>query len=137
MVEELTRCQRGLELHGAVEERRLLADPDRRRLTQGRDGDDLDPRLGRERIDGGTQCALAVAEIRTQSDEGARHGLVTVTPTVPSRPAGRTSGFRTRTRIRSGEKRRSSSSATADARASSSAYCRSSETSCTVRATST
>src|SRR4029453_11378695 len=121
----------------AVEEARLLADAERLRLAQGRHGNDVDSLLGGESVDGRSERALAVAEVRAEPDVGTRHGLVTVTLTVPSSPAGRTSGFPTRTRTRSGEKRRSSSSATAEASASSSAYCRPSETSCTARATST
>src|SRR5439155_8443943 len=122
-VEELARREARLQLDGSVEERRLLADSHRFRLAQGRDADDLGSRLGPERVDGCAQRALAVAEVRAEADVSARHGLVTVAATVPSRPAGRTSGFPTRTRNRSGAKRRSSSSATADASASSSAYC--------------
>src|SRR5436190_2078520 len=114
-VEELARGQRRLELEGAVEEGRLSADADRLRLAEGRDGKDVDSLLRGEDADGRAQRALAVAEVRAEPDVGARHGLVTVTLTVPSSPAGRTSGFRTRTRTRSGEKRRSSSSATAAA----------------------
>src|SRR5438552_8408593 len=133
-VEELTRLERRVERSGAVEEARLLADPDRFRLAQRRDRHDLDPLSRAECVDRLAQRALAVAEVGPEADVRARHGLVTVAATVPSRSAGRTSGFRTRTRTRSAANRRSSSSATADASASSSAYCVASETSCTNRA---
>src|SRR5262249_1055204 len=136
-VEVLVRGQSRLEHDDAVEVGRLLADSDRLRLAQGRDGDDLDADLLVERADGGPDRRVAIAEVGAEADVGARHGRVTVTPTAPSRPPGRTSGFRTRPRTRSGSKRRSSSSATAEASASSSAYARASETSRTARATST
>ena len=90
--------ERRVERGRAVEEARLLADADRLRLAQRRDGDDLDSLLGGEGVDGRAQRALAVAEVGAEPDVGARHGLVTVAATVPSSPAGRTSGFRTRTR---------------------------------------
>ena len=77
-IEELARGQRGLEGDDAVEIRRLLPHSDRRRLAQGRDGDDLGSRFVSERADGCAQRALAVAEVGAQADEGARHGLVTV-----------------------------------------------------------
>jgi hypothetical protein len=50
--EELARSERGLERDDAVEEERLLADADGLRVAQGRDGDDLDAVLGRQRVDG-------------------------------------------------------------------------------------
>src|SRR5579871_982486 len=117
-VEELASRERRLELGGAVEEERLRADADRLRLAQRRDGDDFDPVLLGERLERGADRRLAVAEIRAQPDVRPSHGRVTVTPTVPSRPAGSTSGLRTRTTTRSGAKRVSSSVATAVASAS-------------------
>src|SRR5215475_13824836 len=96
-VEERTCGESRLERDDSVEEARLLADADWLRLAQGRDRHDLDPLLGAERLDGAVQRALAVTEVRAEADVRPRHGLVTVTPTVPSRSAGRTSGLRTRT----------------------------------------
>src|SRR5579862_194026 len=136
-IEQLPRGERRRQLRCSVEEKRLRTDADRLGLAERGDRDDLDPVLGAERGDGRADRRLPVAEVGAKPDEGARHGRVTVTPTVPSSPAGRTSGFRTRTRRPSGAKRRSSSSATAPASASSSANCRESETSLTTPATST
>src|SRR5690242_17014038 len=136
-MEQLTRLERRVKSRRTVEKERLLPHSHRLGLAERRDGDDVDLFLGSEYLAGCADRRVAVAEIGTEADVGARHGLATVAATVPSSPAGRTAGFRTRTRTRSGANRLSSSSATADASASSRLNCFASETCCTTRATST
>src|SRR4029077_16729219 len=87
-VEELARAERGLERGHAVEEARLLADADPACLAQPGGGPALESFLGAERVAGCAECSLAVTDVGAEPDVGARHGLVTVAATVPSRPAG-------------------------------------------------
>src|SRR5689334_3622432 len=136
-VEQLAGREGRLDRRRTVQEEWLVDDrTDRVGLPKARDRDDVDVRVGRERCDRRTHRPLAVAEVGAEPDVGQGHGRETTTPTVPSSPAGRTSGFVTRTRTRSGRNLRSSSSATAPASASSSWKERASDTSCTVPATS-
>jgi len=72
-VEQLPPREARLELGGAVQEARLVDVADRVGLAEGGDGDDLDPGLVGERVDGAAQRALAVAEVRAECDEGARY----------------------------------------------------------------
>ena len=63
----------------AVQEPRLVDDPDRVGLAQLRDGDDLDA-VGRpEELDRSPQRRLARAEIRAEPDVRARHDRAPVT----------------------------------------------------------
>ena len=100
-VEQLRGSQLGLDGGGGVQEPRLVDDPDRIGLAEGRDGDDLDPGLGGELLD-----APPAASPRGRRDSrrgrrrrgscpGARRSRPTTRPAIP---AGR--GLRTRTRAR-------------------------------------
>jgi hypothetical protein len=118
-VEELARAERRLELGGAVEEGGCGPTPTGSVSRSVGDRDDLDPVLRSERVERGVDRRLAVAEIRAKPTcasvtalsqlrrqvPGYRSdGLVTVTPTVPSRLAGRIPGFRYAHEMRSGAK---------------------------------
>src|SRR5581483_12113859 len=115
-VEEFACGQAGLDGGGRVQEARLLGEPDRRRVAEGRDADDLDARLGRELLERRSQHGLAIAEVRPQADErpghrpGDRRSAVAADHSA-AMPAGR--GFRTRTRTAETSSRSTSASATA------------------------
>ena len=114
VVEQLPRREHRLELGRCVQEARLVLVAPRLALADRRETDGAD-QLGRL-----SDQRLAVAEVRAEADVGEDHGRVTVTALNSTvRPAGRTSGLRTRTRTDSGPNRSSSVSATADASASS------------------
>src|SRR5262249_30059586 len=86
---------------------------------------------GRVRLRGRhAQSANRRSQLRPECD-----GLETVTEASPSRPAGRTAGFVTRTTTRSAPKRVESSSATAPASASTKLNVGAAETSRRARAT--
>src|SRR5262249_14371030 len=129
-VEQPARVELGIDLGHRVQEPRLV---------QVAPGLGLDHRRQAARVDElGCACdsRLAVAEIRAEPGVGHGHGRTTVTALCSTRnPAGRTSGFRTRTVSASGWKRSKSASATAVASASRRSY-RRSFTSATRRATS-
>ena len=67
------RRQLRLERRGAVEEARLVDVADRLRVVEAGDRDDVDPRLGRQRVERREQRPLTVAEVRAEGDVGAGH----------------------------------------------------------------
>ncbi len=72
-VEERPRREARVDRDRAVQERRLVDDPDGIRLAQLRDRDDLDA-VGRgEEVAGPEERHLARAEIRAEPDVRARH----------------------------------------------------------------
>ena len=77
-VEQLTCAEIGLERGRAVQEPRLVEEPDRLRVAQLRDVDDRDPRLGGERGERVAERPFPVAEVRAEGDVGAHHA-----PRVP------------------------------------------------------
>ena len=62
-----------LDLDGAVEEGRLVEVADGIGLAERGDGDDLDPRLAPEQLDGAGQRRGAVTEVRPEADVRASH----------------------------------------------------------------
>src|SRR5690348_11498823 len=113
-LEQRARLELGLELRDGVQEPRLIRVAPRLGLTDRRKPHGVDP------LGGLQDHRLTVPEIRAEPDVRASHGRLTVTAlNSTGSPAGRTSGFRTRTRVHSGWNRSISVSATALASASS------------------
>src|SRR5262245_52032472 len=112
-VEQRARRAIGVELCDRVQEARLVGEAPRLGLADGREATCL------EELSGVAYRLLAVAEVRAEADESGCHGRSAVTPAKDrSIPAGRTSGFRTRTFTRSGVNCSYRASATAVERAS-------------------
>ena len=94
------RRQLGLDLGDGVQEPGLLLVPPRLGLAHLRQ-----PRRA-DQLGGTPDQRLAVAEVRAEADVREGHGRSTVTAlNSTGRPAGTTSGLRTRTRTRSGANR--------------------------------
>jgi Subtilase family len=72
--EEVAGGQLGLQRDDAVQEARLVDVPHRRGVDERRDGDYADPRCRRERLDGGVERCLTLAEVRAERDVGGSHG---------------------------------------------------------------
>src|SRR5205809_482561 len=74
-VEQLAGGERGLDGRRPVQEERLVDEPDRVGLAEGRHGRDLDSRLFREQLDRPAERRLPVSEIRSESYVCPRHRL--------------------------------------------------------------
>jgi subtilisin family serine protease len=72
-VEQLPRRELGADVRRAVDEVRLVEEPDRLRFAQRRHGDDLDLRIGAEQLEGAAYVLLTVAEIGADTHVGFRH----------------------------------------------------------------
>src|SRR5438034_7674989 len=108
-VEQPSRGQIGLHLRHGVQEERLILDPPRLGLADGRQP----PRSDQLRCT--ADAPLSIAEVGAQPDVGAGHGRSTVTAEYSTGVSSRTSGLRTLTRTCRTGKRATSSSATATA----------------------
>jgi subtilisin family serine protease len=73
--EELGRRELRLDLGGRVEEARLVDESDRHGLAERRDAPQLDARLPGEQLERLPERRLAVAEVRAEADECARHSM--------------------------------------------------------------
>src|SRR3954453_8598772 len=114
VVEQAARREGGLDLRGRVQEAGLLLVPPGLGLAQPRE-----TRRPDERCRPPDQ-RLAVAQVRAETDVGDGHGRSAVTAlNSTGRPAGVTSGLRTRTVTRSGANRSSNVSASVAASPSS------------------
>ena len=74
--------KRRLDRDGAVQERRLIDDADRVRLTELGHGDHLDAVSAPEELDGPAQRLLPRSEVRADPDVRERHARVRSTTTA-------------------------------------------------------
>ena len=73
--EELRRRKLRLDLGGRIQEARLVEESDRVGLAEGRDAPQLDAGLASEQLERLPERRLAVAEVRAEAHECARHSM--------------------------------------------------------------
>jgi Subtilase family len=73
--EQLVCRKVGLDLGGSVQEPRLVDVPDRRGVAERRDAAQLDPGLAGEQVERLPKGGVPVADVRAETNEGARHSM--------------------------------------------------------------